>query len=121
MQLDTLTPELPRLFAEMGVKYEPERLAEALSSRPTQLTGRAVSVAVSLGGFLTAILRDAATGSLESNAPKRAKQLCNVFSGLGPSFIKVGQALSCTLRQISQNYIKQTTFILIIICIYCTD
>lgn len=41
MELSTLTPELPSLLVEMGVSYDPERLAEALSSRPTgQPAGR---------------------------------------------------------------------------------
>lgn len=35
MELSTLTPELPQLLADMGVRYDPERLAEALGSRPT--------------------------------------------------------------------------------------
>lgn len=34
MELSSLTPELPKLLAEMGVKYDPERLGAALSSRP---------------------------------------------------------------------------------------
>lgn len=34
MELSSLTPELPKLLTEMGVKYDPERLAAALSSRP---------------------------------------------------------------------------------------
>ncbi len=57
-------------------------------------------VAASLGGFITRILADLASGSLESNAPQRAKQLRSVLSGLGPSFVKTGQALSgATLQQ----------------------
>lgn len=35
MELSTLTPELPQLLADMGVRYDPERLADALGSRPT--------------------------------------------------------------------------------------
>lgn len=35
MELSTLTPELPQLLADMGVRYDPERLANALGSRPT--------------------------------------------------------------------------------------
>lgn len=35
MELSTLTPDLPQLLMDMGVHYDPERLAAALSSRPT--------------------------------------------------------------------------------------
>ena len=34
MELSTLTPELPALLQEMGVRYDPEKLADALSDRP---------------------------------------------------------------------------------------
>lgn len=94
MQLNTLTPELPQLLRDMGVKYEPERLAASLSQRPAELTRRSFKVAALLGGFLTAALADAASGQLYSNAGKRSAQLRKVLSDLGPSFIKVGQALS---------------------------
>jgi hypothetical protein len=94
MELSTLTPELPSLLAEMGVRYDPERLAAALSSRPTELAARSLRVAASLGGFITKVLADLASGSLEANAPQRAGQLRAVLSGLGPSFVKTGQALS---------------------------
>lgn len=35
MELSSLTPQLPALLAEMGVQYDPEKLASVLSSRPT--------------------------------------------------------------------------------------
>ena len=35
MELSSLTPEMPALLAEMGVAYNPDKLSEALSTRPT--------------------------------------------------------------------------------------
>ena len=149
MELSSLTPELPKLLAEMGVKYDPERLAAALSSRPAgarmcggvrralggwwqvcaaagfrsavmsarsstvgapvlpralvhlccppppaDLAARSVQVAAKLGGFITRVLADVASGSFDANTPLRAQQLRAVLSSLGPSFVKTGQALS---------------------------
>jgi hypothetical protein len=37
MQLDTLTPDMPELLAEMGVNYNPEKLADSLSTRKAQV------------------------------------------------------------------------------------
>lgn len=94
MELSTVSPELPRLLAEMGHAYDPDRLAESMSQRPTYLTARALSIASSLGGVIGGILADIASGGVESNAEKRAAQLRKTLAGLGPSFVKVGQALS---------------------------
>ena len=34
MELSSLTPQLPALLAEMGVRYDPDKLAAALADRP---------------------------------------------------------------------------------------
>lgn len=106
MQLTTLTPELPGLLEEMGMQYEPDRLAASLSQRPTDLAARAIRVAASLGGFITSVLADFASGQLESNTVSRAKQLRKVLGGLGPSFIKVGQALSARPDLLPKPYLE---------------
>lgn len=121
MELDTLTPEMPHIIADMGQQYRPEVLAEELRKRPggearamwrragtsgfpvntkpagglrADVSKRAVFVMTKLTGFVAALLRDAATGSLERKMPKRAVQLRTTLAELGPSFIKIGQALS---------------------------
>jgi predicted unusual protein kinase regulating ubiquinone biosynthesis (AarF/ABC1/UbiB family) len=94
MELSTISPELPQLLADMGIAYDPDRLAASLSLRPTALAARAALVASSLGGFVAAVLADMASGRVEQNAEARAGQLRKVLARLGPSFIKVGQALS---------------------------
>lgn len=37
MELDTLTPDLPELLVEMGIKYDPDKLASQLSSKWPQV------------------------------------------------------------------------------------
>ncbi|KAG7674837.1 hypothetical protein Ndes2526B_g07677 [Nannochloris sp. 'desiccata'] len=106
MQLTTLTPELPLLLREMGIKYEPERLAASLGQRPGELNKRAFRVAISLGRFLTAIIADYASGQLYNNAESRSKQFRDVLSDLGPSFIKVGQALSSRPDLLPKPYLE---------------
>ena len=55
MELDSLTPELPQLLVDMGVRYDPDRLAEALSGRRAELAARSVQVAASLGRFIALV------------------------------------------------------------------
>jgi hypothetical protein len=38
MELDTLTPDLPDLLIEMGIKYDPDKLAAQLSSKWPQVS-----------------------------------------------------------------------------------
>lgn len=57
MELQTLTPELPQLLREIGVKYDPDRLAQVLSSRKLEIGGRALRVAGVLGGFVATLLQ----------------------------------------------------------------
>lgn len=106
MELSSLTPEMPALLAEMGVAYDADKLSNALSTRPTELAGRAVRVATSLGGFFAKLAADYATGSLESNAPLRATQLRSILSRLGPSFVKTGQALSSRPDLLPKVYLE---------------
>jgi hypothetical protein len=39
MELDTLTPDLPALLIEMGIKYDPDKLAGHLASKWPQVSG----------------------------------------------------------------------------------
>jgi hypothetical protein len=157
MELDTLTPDLPQLLVEMGIRYDPDKLAATLSTKwpqvrgqaaaaaaaaaataaaakggaaaeaarssssivvhitcthpqPTQpnqqVYGRAVRIAASLGGFIAKVGRDYALGSIDRNAPARAVELRSLLSGLGPSFVKIGQALSARPDLLPQVYLE---------------
>ena len=64
MELNNLTPDLPKILLEMGVKYDPERLAAAFKEKPVELAGRAAVVAARLGGFITLVRRAGLYGSL---------------------------------------------------------
>ena len=50
--------------------------------------------------------QDYAMGQVEANAALRARQLCNVLSGLGAAFVKIGQALSSRPDLLPQVYLE---------------
>lgn len=106
MELSTLTPDLPDLLNEMGIAYDPERLALALANRNMELAGRSFKVATSVGGFMAKIIADVSWGSVETNAGRRAVQLKKILTNLGPSFIKVGQALSARPDLLPKPYLE---------------
>lgn len=51
-------------------------------------------------------MQDYATGSVEANMYERAKQLRKLLTNLGPSFVKVGQALSSRPDLLPQPYLE---------------
>lgn len=83
MRMDQLTPEMPELLLEMGLNYDPQRLAAVLNKRWPVVYSRAILIAASLGGFVASIAQDVALGNVEVNMVKRAGELRDLLSGLG--------------------------------------
>ncbi|CAG9462215.1 unnamed protein product [Pedinophyceae sp. YPF-701] len=107
LELDDMTDDLPEILAEMGVEYSPERLREAFQRRPLEVNARAVRVAGMLGRWGTSVLSDVATGKVEEHMRKRARQLVSTLAALGPSFIKIGQALSARPDLLPKVYLEE--------------
>lgn len=63
-QLQQLSPDMPELLRELGIKYDPDRLAQVLKSRGGQVRARAVQITASVGAFLARILKVLLTGSV---------------------------------------------------------
>ena len=51
------TTDIPELLRELGIKYDPDRLAEVLKSRRGQVRSRAVQVTATVGAFVARILK----------------------------------------------------------------
>ena len=49
--------DMPELLRELGIKYDPERLAQVLKNRPGKVRARAVQVTASVGAFMARLLR----------------------------------------------------------------
>ena len=59
--------------------------------------------------WLTKVLpavQDYTLGQLQQNEALRARQLCKTLSQLGPSFVKIGQALSSRPDLLPQVYLE---------------
>lgn len=67
MKVEELPENLPALLLELGANYDPDRLAAILRTRRTEVAGRAISVAGSLGIWLLSLAADYAAGNLERN------------------------------------------------------
>ncbi len=59
-----------------------------------------------MGGFIASIARDYAVGDLDRNMGTRARELRQLLGRLGPSFVKIGQALSARPDLLPQTYLE---------------
>lgn len=62
MELDTLSPDLPQLLVELGIRYDPDKLAAVLASKWPQVGVRA---GYSQAGNCTVGLPATLTGGVE--------------------------------------------------------
>ena len=74
--------------------YDPEPIAVYWRRRPAAVAQRIVQLLSIAGGFITGIVSDIVRGETEKNSVKRAIQLREIVTSLGPAYIKLGQALS---------------------------
>ncbi|MEM8807377.1 MAG: AarF/ABC1/UbiB kinase family protein [Cyanobacteria bacterium P01_G01_bin.38] len=75
-------------------QYDAAAIAAYYRRRPWTVLWRALSVFWILGGFALGLLFDRWFNREAANRQKRANQLRRILTDLGPTFIKVGQALS---------------------------
>ncbi|MEM1238922.1 MAG: AarF/ABC1/UbiB kinase family protein [Cyanobacteria bacterium P01_H01_bin.26] len=88
-------------------RYDAVAIADHYRFRVWTVLWRAFSVALMLGSFVLGLLLDRVFGRKEINEPKRASQLRRILTDLGPTFIKVGQALSTRPDLISPKFLDE--------------
>lgn len=103
-----------RLSAEpygKTARYDPLLAAAYFSSRPLLVFNRGVEIGAVASLYGLGLLMDLITGKLTDpkQEEKRADQLSEVLTSLGPTFIKVGQSLSIRTDLLRPAYIKGLT------------
>ena len=89
------------------LRYNSEAIARQYRYRPWQVIGRAITVIWLFGSFAFHLLLDKWTKQEEANQPKRARELRTVLTKLGPTYIKVGQALSTRPDLIRKDFLEE--------------
>ncbi len=89
------------------VTYDPDFIFHYYLKRPWEIVGRTLLICFYLGGFFLRSLWDRLTGKRESRRAHRAVQLREVLTRLGPTFIKVGQALSTRPDLVKKSYLDE--------------
>ncbi|NER78425.1 MAG: AarF/ABC1/UbiB kinase family protein [Leptolyngbya sp. SIO1D8] len=89
--------------------YDPIAIAKYYSRRPWKVLWRSVQVLWWLSGFVLGLQGDRWFHQEERHQTKRATQLRQLLTKLGPTFIKVGQALSTRPDLIRQDFLDELT------------
>ncbi len=87
--------------------YNPNAIARYYSLRPWLAVARAIKVVWFFAGFILGLKWDEWRGEVEQNKFKRAVQLREILTCLGPTFIKVGQALSTRPDLIRKDFLDE--------------
>ena len=89
------------------IKYDQKAIARYYRFRPWLALWRAIKIIWLFGNFLFHLLLDNWTNQTEANQPKRATELRQILTYLGPTFIKVGQALSTRPDLIRKDFLNE--------------
>jgi predicted unusual protein kinase regulating ubiquinone biosynthesis (AarF/ABC1/UbiB family) len=92
---------------ERLTRYDAEAIAYHYNRRPWQVIWRALVIVFSFAIFLWHLQWDHWQGQQEANKFKRATELRELLTDLGPTFIKVGQALSTRPDLVRRDFLEE--------------
>ncbi|NEO80556.1 AarF/ABC1/UbiB kinase family protein [Moorena sp. SIO4G3] len=91
------------------MQYEPRTISDYYRQRSRLVWGRRMALVGALITFSIRLAWDFVTGSLTQNQPQRAWEFREKLTELGPTFIKLGQILSCRPDIVPPIYLEELT------------
>jgi predicted unusual protein kinase regulating ubiquinone biosynthesis (AarF/ABC1/UbiB family) len=88
-------------------RYDPKAIAKYYNLRPWLYIWRTLTLVWYFGIFILNLIFDHWFDRTETNKVKRANQIREILTRLGPTFIKVGQALSTRPDLIKRDYLDE--------------
>ncbi|XP_062026592.1 protein ACTIVITY OF BC1 COMPLEX KINASE 3, chloroplastic [Rosa rugosa] len=87
--------------------YSPEFLVVKYGSSPVKVIRRTLKILTGLGSFGLKLLIDQRKGVIDQNKRRRAVELRQIFTRLGPTFVKLGQGLSTRPDVCPTEYLEE--------------
>ncbi|KAM5574125.1 hypothetical protein ABKV19_013564 [Rosa sericea] len=87
--------------------YSPELLVVKYGSSPVKVIRRTLKILTGLGTFGLNLLIDQRKGVIDQNKRRRAVELRQIFTRLGPTFVKLGQGLSTRPDVCPSEYLEE--------------
>lgn len=87
--------------------YSPQLLSIKYGSRPIKVLRRSLRILTGIGSFAFTLWLDQLQGQLDQRRRLRAIQLRNILTGLGPTFVKIGQGLSTRPDLCPPEYLEE--------------
>jgi len=108
---DVLTLEVQTLedLSAESWRYQPEVIKAYYDRRPLEVIKRFINILIPLGSFFLGIWWDRLWGKVVKEDQKRAVQLREMLTKLGPAYIKIGQALSTRPDLVPPLYLNELT------------
>ncbi|MFQ4138767.1 ABC1 kinase family protein [Nodosilinea sp. PGN35] len=103
----TLATKTQDPFESFG--YDPEAIAAHYRRRPFQVWARFVGIFLPMASFFAQIWLDRRASRSAQTEAKRAVQLRNLLTRLGPAYIKIGQALSTRPDLVPPIFLEELT------------
>ncbi|MGF1568992.1 MAG: ABC1 kinase family protein [Nodosilinea sp.] len=94
-------------FEEFG--YDPDEIAAYYRGKPFQVLFRFLGIFGPLISFYLKVWLDRRLGHSARNEQRRANQLRELLTGLGPAYIKIGQALSTRPDLVPPIFLEELT------------
>ncbi len=93
------------------LRYDPVEVAAQYSNKPLQVLGRIFAVLLPSLSFAFGVWWDQQRGHVGENQRRRAIQLRELLTQLGPAYIKIGQALSTRPDLVPPLYLEELTLL----------
>lgn len=92
---------------DLPSRYDPDAIEAYFNKRPGAIYLRLLEVVYQFSSFVTSLLIDKASGLEKENEKVRAVELVGLIAKLGPTAIKIGQALSIRPDILPVAYIEE--------------
>ncbi len=93
--------------SETHRRYNAQAIAQYYRFRPWAVIWRAITIIWFFATFILSLKWDEWSNRVEQNKLKRASQLRQILTDLGPTFIKVGQALSTRPDLVRKDFLDE--------------